>query len=169
MVAAGILSDKDRLELLFGRVVQQIACSTRHSFCVQELAYFLIRRYGDHFIVRQNKPVSLLGHSVPEPDYVLAALHPDRYRGRKPTAEDVRLVIEVSDATLARDRSSKARLYSLAGIGEYWIINLIDERLEVHTDPRAEVGEYATVAYYARGDNFVSELLGELAVADLIH
>ena len=168
MVAAGVLGDEDRVELLFGKIVEQMPIGTRHSFCVQELAYFMIRRFGVRFVGRQEQPVLLLGHSVPEPDYVLATLHPHRYANSKPGAEDIQLVVEVADATLGRDQTSKARLYGQAGINEYWIINLIDNRIEVYTEPDRTTGGYTSVKLYEKGTSLASPLLGELAVNDLI-
>jgi Uma2 family endonuclease len=45
------------------------------------------------------------------------------------------LLIEVADSTLDMDRELKALVYARAEIQVYWIINLIDSRLEVFTDP----------------------------------
>lgn len=45
------------------------------------------------------------------------------------------LVIEGADSSLQRDRTLKKRLYAAAGILVYWIVNLIDNQIEVHTDP----------------------------------
>lgn len=168
MVTTGVLDEDDRVELLFGKIVDKLPIGDRHSFCVQELNYYMIRHYGDRFVGRQEQPVSLLSHSVPEPDYVLAAPHAHRYRNRKPTAEDIRLVVEVSDATLLRDRGAKARLYGVAGIPEYWIINLIDDCVEVHTQPNLQAGGYGEISIYRRGEQLSSDVLGVLPVDDLL-
>ena len=168
MVATGIFHEADRVELLFGRIITQLPITDRHSFCVQELNYYMIRHFGDRFIGRQEQPVSLLSHSVPEPDYVLATPHPHRYRNRKPGAEDIQLIIEVADATLDRDRGAKARLYGMAGIREYWIINLVDDCLEVHTQPNIQAGGYGEVKVYHRGEQLAAGVLGALPVNDII-
>ena len=47
----------------------------------------------------------------------------------------MRLLVEVSDATLAKDRGKKAADYARAGIADYWIVNLVSRQLEVHRDP----------------------------------
>ena len=47
------------------------------------------------------------------------------------------LVVEVADSSLALDRLRKGGLYARAGIADYWIVNLIDEVLEVYRDPVA--------------------------------
>ena len=47
-----------------------------------------------------------------------------------------RLVIEVADTSLRFDRQDKAAMYAEAGIADYWIVNLVDEVLEIHRDPK---------------------------------
>jgi Uma2 family endonuclease len=51
-------------------------------------------------------------------------------------------VIEVADSSLRFDRESKARLYAEGGIADYWIVNLVDDVLEIFRDP--EDGVYQT-------------------------
>jgi hypothetical protein len=45
------------------------------------------------------------------------------------------LVAEVAESSLAYDRGDKAALYARAGFADYWIVNLVDRRIEVHRDP----------------------------------
>src|SRR5262249_46272485 len=45
------------------------------------------------------------------------------------------LLVEVSDTTLAYDRSTKASLYARAGIADYWTVNLVDRQVEVRRNP----------------------------------
>ena len=45
------------------------------------------------------------------------------------------LIVEVADTSLALDRLRKGGLYARAGIADYWVVNLIDEVLEVYRDP----------------------------------
>lgn len=59
------------------------------------------------------------------------------YRARQPGPEDVGLVIEVADSTLARDRGIKLRNYARAGIVIYWIVDLVGRQVEVYTVPAA--------------------------------
>ena len=47
------------------------------------------------------------------------------------------LVIEVSDASLSCDEVLKKSIYAQAGIPCYWVVNLIDRRIEEYTDPVA--------------------------------
>jgi Uma2 family endonuclease len=65
-------------------------------------------------------------------------LRPRAYKERKPHADDVLLLIEVADTSLAYDRTTKLRLYARAGIPEYWIVDCTAEAVEVYRDPSGE-------------------------------
>ena len=45
------------------------------------------------------------------------------------------LLIEVGDTSLAYDRRTKLRLYSEAGIPEYWVVDASAEAIEIHRGP----------------------------------
>ena len=62
--------------------------------------------------------------------------------------------MEVADSSLGRDRSIKAQIYAGAGVPLYWIINLVDEQIEVYTQPTGPdpVPEYRIHQDYKRGD-----------------
>jgi hypothetical protein len=62
-----------------------------------------------------------------------------QYLDRHPGAEDIALIIEVSDTTLQRDRTVKKRIYARAGISIYWIVNLVEEQVEMYSQPLVEV------------------------------
>jgi len=66
---------------------------------------------------------------------MLLRLAPDGYRGRHPGPEDVLLLVEVADSSVAYDREDKLPLYARAGIAEYWIVNLVQQCIEVYREP----------------------------------
>jgi Uma2 family endonuclease len=72
--------------------------------------------------------------SAPEPDVVWA--RGKDYSHGRPLASDVLLVIEVADTGLVYDRGEKAKLFSTAGIADYWIVNIPDRCVEVLRQPR---------------------------------
>jgi Uma2 family endonuclease len=45
------------------------------------------------------------------------------------------LIVEVSDSTLFLDQTTKAELYAVAGVPEYWIVDLVNRQMIVHRDP----------------------------------
>jgi Uma2 family endonuclease len=81
-------------------------------------------------------PVALDDESAPEPD--LAVVRGTRADYRHAHPANPALVVEVAEASLDHDRRQKGSLYARAGIGDYWIVNLIDRVLEVYRDPVPE-------------------------------
>jgi hypothetical protein len=53
----------------------------------------------------------------------------------RPAAGNVALVIESSELTLARAQGPKLSNHAKAGIPVYWIINLVDNQVEVSSQP----------------------------------
>jgi Uma2 family endonuclease len=64
---------------------------------------------------------------------------------------DVRLVVEISDTTLAFDRITKARLYARAGIIEYWVVDVTGRRILVHRNPQGDA--YVDIKAYGQGES----------------
>ncbi|MEM9261832.1 MAG: Uma2 family endonuclease, partial [Bacteroidota bacterium] len=111
-------------------------------------------------------PVTLIDDSEPEPDIHVAKGPLESY-DHHPYATDLLLVVEVSDSTLHRDRTAKKLSYALAGIEEYWIINVYEKQVERYTQPNPEEGTYASKETFKRGETFTSLHLGEFAVDNL--
>lgn len=97
----------------------------------------LRRVVRDRARVRVQGPLGLSEDSEPQPDLALLPL--GDYRHEHPTTALV--IIEVADSSLPYDRV-KGHVYARAGIPEYWIVDLVDRVVEVHTDPRD--GAYAS-------------------------
>lgn len=57
---------------------------------------------------------------------------------RHPTPEDIFWLIEVSRRTLERDKNQKKKIYAVAGINEYWVIDLNATELIVWREPSGE-------------------------------
>jgi Uma2 family endonuclease len=86
----------------------------------------------------------------------------DFYSSRHPNADDVLLLIEVADSSLAFDQNQKLRLYALHGIPEYWLLNLNDLSLEVYRKPNGEV--YAEKTTLRLGDTVTLSQLNEITI-----
>lgn len=106
--------------------------------------------------------------SEPEPDYAICKSEALRGYDANPLPEDIFLLIEVSDTTLEYDRTIKSVLYAMAGIPEYWIINLQQNQVEVHLEPDTEGGTFNNIRRYALDAELHSPFRGTLYVADLI-
>jgi Uma2 family endonuclease len=48
-------------------------------------------------------------------------------------------VIEVASSSLEQDRQTKARIYAAGGVAIYWVVNLVDRRVEVYSEPSGSV------------------------------
>lgn len=85
--------------------------------------------------------------SVPQPD--LAWVRAKRYSRSRPRTEDVLLLVEVADSSLAKDRGEKLALYAAADIRDYWIVNIPDRCVEVHRRPQGDA--YRSVRVFGAG------------------
>ncbi len=149
MVEAGILGEDDRVELIEGEIIEMPPIGSRHALCVDTLMSTLVQQLAGRAWVRVQNPLRLAGDSEPEPDLVLARLPRERYRHAPPGPHDVILVVEVADSSLIYDRVGKLALYAAASIPEYWIVDLVRNRIEVHRNPGA--GGYAATVVVERG------------------
>jgi Uma2 family endonuclease len=155
LIAAGILGADERLELIDGLILTMSPINPKHADCVDRLTFALIRRLDEQVRVRIQSPITLeVRFAQPQPDVTLALARPQGYADRHPGAGEVLLVIEVSDSTLEDDRDEKLQLYAVAGLPEYWILNLVDMLLEVYQEPYLAVNGEAT---YQRKQTFTSD------------
>jgi Uma2 family endonuclease len=99
----------------------------------------------------------------PEPDVVLLQPREDDYRGKMPTPDDVLLLVEVAESSLAYDRQTKAALYAKAGIQEYWIVNLVDREIIVHRDPSRS--RYRKVQVLKHDDSIAPVAFSDVSLA----
>jgi Uma2 family endonuclease len=149
MVEAGVFAEDDRLELIRGEIVEMAAIGDRHALCVM-LASDLLADLRPRAIVNPQNPLRLPGQeSIPQPDVVLLRRRPD-FRSRAPHAEDVLLLIEVADTSLAYDRDVKIPLYAEAGILETWLADLSSDTIFAYRRPSPD--GYQEVREYRRGD-----------------
>jgi hypothetical protein len=135
MVAAGVLTKHDRVELIEGDILDMPPIGSRHASASIRLNK-LFRGVGDAAEVSIGGPINLGDFSEPQPDVSLLKPRAD-YAVRIPEAGDVLLLVEISDSSLAFDRTVKLALYAKYGIEEYWIVDVEAERLEVYRAPAA--------------------------------
>ncbi len=138
MAEAGILRHGERVELLSGVIVRMSPIGSRHAAWVDALANLLIDRIERRAMIRVQNPVRLDSNSEPEPDVTVIRRRGDFYASAHPGPDDVLLLIEVSDTTVAFDREVKLPLYAAAGIPEVWIVDLPSGAVEVYTEPSGE-------------------------------
>ncbi|WP_309741339.1 Uma2 family endonuclease [Chamaesiphon sp. OTE_20_metabat_361] len=79
-------------------------------------------------------PITLPNNSEPEPDIAIVRTPDTLYQTRHPFPEDIFWLIEIANTTLVKDLGAKRDLYALAGIPEYWVMNLQTLELVVFRD-----------------------------------
>jgi Uma2 family endonuclease len=160
-----------RVELIEGEIVVLSPQNWPHTSTVARVDQVLRRVLGTGFWVRTQFPLNL-STSDPEPDVSIVAGQLEDYSDHPTTAV---LIVEVSESSLDYDRTRKASLYARAGIADYWIVNLVNNQLEVHRDPRPDPAQhyghgYASVTVLGRQDvvNPLAAPQVSLAVSDLL-
>jgi Uma2 family endonuclease len=129
LVEAGTF-EGERVELLYGVVVRMSPIGPRHNYSVQELNARFVRALHGRAVVRIQMSFAASDDSEPEPD--LAVVPPGKYWLEHPRSAS--LVIEVAETSIKDDRQ-KAILYGSSNVDEYWIVNLVDDEVEVYRAP----------------------------------
>ncbi|MBA4019807.1 MAG: Uma2 family endonuclease [Pirellula sp.] len=147
----GMLPADVRMELLEGIVFMMSPIGPSHATCTDLLNRAFWKVLPNKWDVSAGRDI-VLAASVPQPDISVLRGALRDFSARKPRAEDLCIVVEVSDSTLEFDRTAKQRIYAAAGIPEYWIVNLPERQVEVYRKPVAATGEqpakYETVATF---------------------
>ena len=173
LIDLGAFGPDDRLELLGGQLVVREPQGHLHSTGIRLVARALRAAFGPSWNIDAHLPVSLDEESEPEPDVTVVGGGPRDYLASHPTRPV--LVVEVALSSLALDRGEKASLYARAGLADYWIVNLVDNVLEVYRDPEmhrdAPYGwRYGSVLTLRSGDRVrpLSAPDAEIPVGDLL-
>ncbi|MBW4578811.1 MAG: Uma2 family endonuclease [Tildeniella nuda ZEHNDER 1965/U140] len=141
----GFFAEDDRVELIRGEINKMAAKGTAHTTCCRNLLRELAELVVGYAELQCQDPISLPSGSEPEPDFVIVRPRSDNYLSGHPTPENILLVIEIAESSLEYDREVKRSLYAEAGITHYWIFNLIEQCLEVYSEPyqNGDVFNYA--------------------------
>ncbi|HEX5273499.1 MAG TPA: Uma2 family endonuclease [Gemmataceae bacterium] len=153
LIALGILTEDDNLELLEGYLVHKMSRNPPHDATLQKALKRLLRLLPAGWDLRAQSAVTLPG-SEPEPDLSVVRGDENDYVSRHPGPADIGLVVEVADSTLPSDRADKGRIYARAGLACYWIINVADRQVEVYTVPS---GPASSPSYGQRTDYRVGD------------
>lgn len=148
MIDRGVLTTMDKVELIEGRLVDKMPKNPPHESAITRLNRRLLRLLPDDWQLRPQGPVTFTT-SEPEPDFTIARGAEADFDTRHPEPGEVGLLVEVSDSSLAFDRSDKWRVYGRGGVPVYWVVNVVDRRIEVYTDP---TGPAAQPGYRTRTD-----------------
>ena len=172
MAQAGILGKYDRCELIEGLLVEKMTRNPPHDNTLLKVDRRFTRAVPAEWQVRKQSAL-VLDDSVPEPDVVVARGDESTFAHRHPDPADVGMLSEIADTSLRVDREM-GRVYARNSIPIYWIVNLIDEVIEVYTQPSGPTDSpgYGNRQDFARGESVPLVLDGTsiamLAVDELL-
>lgn len=170
----GILSEDERVELIDGVLKKMSPKGTKHTASVSKLANLLPRLLEGKAWLRVQDPIVLNDDTEPEPDLALVKPRDDDYAEVHPCPDDVLLLIEVSDTSLDEDREVKLPRYAASGIPEVWIVNLVENIIEIYRKPLfSDDGTcfgYRTLTNFVKGDALIPQAFPdlEITVSDIL-
>jgi len=169
----GYFQDR-RVQLIGGEIIELPAQTNNHAIGVSLVQNALQQAFGPNYWARNQATLDLSQVSLPDPDIAVVAGAP-RTHSHAGIPTSALVVVEVSEMTLAYDQTWKASLYAAAGIEDYWVLNLIDDQLEVYRNPQPDPTQafgytYANVVILGPAD-YVTPLAlpsAQMPVADLL-
>ena len=169
LIGSGVFTKRDRLQLVDGILVAKMVQDPPHSVADLLCGKALARVIPPGWHLRPDKPVRLPPDGEPEPDQCVVRGEERDFSARHPGADDVGLLVEIADTSLAADRMM-ARTFGAGGNAAYWIVNLRESQIEVFTDPTAD--GYATMRVYKAGEDVPVVLdgreVGRISVTDVL-
>ncbi len=151
MGAAGVFADNKRIELIDGDLIDMAPIGDNHAAIVDGFCEVLVIACAGRATVRVRGPLGLDRFNDPQPDLAILRRQADFYAGRRPTATDVLLLVEVADGSLRFDRTVKLPLYARFGIAEVWIVDVSRRVVDVHRNPSG-TGYDDVVSYPGTGE-----------------
>ena len=133
LIEAGILEGKP-VELLEGAIVQMSPEGIPHRRTNHSVTKYLRHILDSQAEVFESHPVTL-DNSEPEPDIAVVRLPETIYNNHHPYPEDIFWLIEIANKTLDKDLNEKSITYARNGIPEYWVIDLVNNKVIVFTNP----------------------------------
>ena len=152
-----------RAILVDGEILAMPAMGDLHRNVLILASDVLREIFGGGFFVSVQCPFDIGRATDPELDIAIIHGSVRDYFGRGLT--ESALIVEVSDTTLAYDRRGKASLYAMAGVADYWIINVDQEpaQIEVNRRPAPDEAQPHGFGYSERTIHLSGEIILPLA------
>jgi Uma2 family endonuclease len=148
------LWEREKLELIEGDLISKVSKNRPHITVMVFVMKWLTTVF-DALYITPEAPIDVSPEdnptSEPQPDLAVLTQPCSAYQTANPGPAEVRLLVEISDTTLAFDLGIKARLYARAGIAEYWVVDVTGRRIIVHRSPSN--GVYETVTSHLAGES----------------
>ena len=136
IIESGILEGKS-VELIEGEIVAMSPEKPIHSSRIDTISDYLRDVLRGIAKVREAHPITL-DNSEPEPDIAIVRFEDNNYATRHPYPQDIYWLVEVSNKTLTKDLKEKSVIYARNGIQEYWVIDLLNNKLWVFTNSQQD-------------------------------
>ena len=167
LIEDGFFANDEKFELIEGWIVNKMSRNPPHDVAIFLAQSELSSRLPAEWVMRVQLAVTL-SDSEPEPDLAIVRAPGRAYSTRHPNASEIAMVVESSSTSLEFDRSDKARIYAVAGVPVYWILNVVDGQVEVYTSPSEQGSNqgYRTQEIF-EGDDQVQFVIDGRKIADI--
>jgi Uma2 family endonuclease len=159
MVAAGVMEEDERVELIGGELVPMSPKGIRHEVLKKALLRIWYRAASDDIDLVPETTFRLSEDTYLEPDVII---YPRTSGLRGLTGANVLLVVEIADSSLRYDVGRKAALYASFGIRELWVIDAVRLTTRIFREPA--VDGYRDVSDFGPTDQ-LSPLIAPAAFA----
>jgi Uma2 family endonuclease len=135
MVAAGVMEEDERVELIGGELVPMSPKGNHHEVMKTALLRRWFRIAPDDIELTPETTFRLSEDTYLEPDVVI---YPRATGLAGLAGATVLLVVEIADSSLRYDVGRKAALYASFGIRELWVIDAVRLTTRVFREPGAD-------------------------------
>ena len=135
---AGVFEHPERLELIQGRIVENMSQDPLHRSTRVRLGNRFRAAFAGRLVVIDGCPVHIAYDSELTPDLVALRGAEAEFDARHPEGADIAVLVEVSNTTAAYDLGEKALLYAQAGVADYWVVLVNASAVVRHRIPTPE-------------------------------
>lgn len=135
MVAAGVMEEDERVELIGGELVPMSPKGNHHEVVKTALLARWYRARPDEVLLTPETTFRLSEDTYLEPD---VAVYPSSLEPKDLKGPNVLLIVEIADSSKRYDMGRKARLYASFGVRELWVIDAVRLTARVFRQPAAE-------------------------------
>jgi Uma2 family endonuclease len=132
MVAAGVMQEDERVELIGGELVPMSPKGNQHEVVKVALLRRWFRIAPDNIEVAPETTFVLSEDTYLEPDVVIC---PRAAWPKSLSGQNALLVVEIADSSLRYDMGRKAGLYASFGVRELWVIDAVKLTTRIFADP----------------------------------
>ncbi len=159
MVAAGIIDEDDRFELIGGEVVPMSPKGSGHESYKASLLDFWISRRTSGYRIIQETTFRLDAFTFLEPDFVF---YDSKVKVPQLATSNTLLAVEVADSSLSYDKGRKARIYANFGVKTLWVIDV--ETLDTHVFAAPGMNGYQSTSVIGANEILAPDFAPELAI-----